>query len=73
MISLSDAVCGEVYEIKWIMGIAEKLKRLYRIKEGDTVCIVQNAGGDMIINHKFKRLALSKDICTRIKVGVIAV
>lgn len=65
MISLSKAVCGGTYEIKWLLGIAENL----RMRVGDTLDIIQNAGGDMIVKHKYRRLALSRDICSKIKVG----
>lgn len=65
MISLNEAVCGSTYEIKWLLGIAENL----RMRVGDTLDIIQNAGGDMIVKHKYRRLALSRDICSKIKVG----
>lgn len=65
MISLSEAVCGCTYEIKWLLRIAENL----RMRVGDTLDIIQNAGGDMIVKHKYRRLALSRDICSKIKVG----
>lgn len=65
MISLNEAVCGCTYEIKWLLGIAENL----RMRVGDTLDVIQNAGGDIIVRHKYRRLALSRDICSKIKVG----
>lgn len=65
MISLSEAVCGCTYEIKWLLGVAENL----RMRVGDTLDIIQNAGGDMIVKHKYRRIALSRDVCSKIKVG----
>lgn len=71
MQTLSTAVPGKWYTIKWMFGVPEVLEKLkeFKIKEGSEIHVIQNdASGMMIIASDQKRFAISQDAAARIQV-----
>lgn len=70
MQNLSNAAAGEACTVKWMFGVPEVLAflRKHHIKEGNTIQIVQNCWGNMVVAAEGQSFAVSKDIADRIKV-----
>ena len=72
MISLTESKSGKQYKITWMIGIDEKLKKQYALKEETIITIIQNACGSILMrNHRNSLLALSPDIACKIKVAEV--
>ena len=70
MQNLSAQASGNACTIKWMFGAPEILKFLREghIEEGNTIKVIQNFCGNMIVSAAGRQFAVSKDIADRIKV-----
>lgn len=70
MMPLSFAKTGDVYRIARIGGNAEMKHHLGDLGfvEGDTIEIVSEIGGNFIVNIKDTRVAVSKELASKISV-----
>ncbi len=70
MQSLTKAIPGNTYTVKWMFGLPEVLDflRSCQIKVGSPIQVIQNSGGSLIIGSERRRIVLSKDAAARIQV-----
>lgn len=70
MQSLTEVKAGNECTIKWMFGNEQALEIMnqYDIREGSTINVFQQGKDSMIIGHDGLRLAIGKEIASRIKV-----
>lgn len=73
MISLKELVAGQVCQVLWMNNTAgaAEAARSCGIREGESLTIVSNVKGCMIVRLREKRIALSEEIAGRIRVGLV--
>lgn len=70
MQALSKAKIGEIYTIKWLLGLPEVVEFLHRhhVEEGGSIRIIQKLQTGMIVDVQGERFALGNEIADRIQV-----
>lgn len=71
--NLNEVRNGQQCRITWLMGDSGNyLKNHFNFKEDDTLQVVQNLRGNMLISHAGKKLAMDKNVANAIKVEHVA-
>lgn len=70
MQSLNETNEGEVYTVKWMTGMPETMEQIrqYDVSEGKTIQVVSRILGGVIVGVRGRRILISDDAASRIKV-----
>ncbi len=70
MQALSTAKTGDICMIKWMFGLPEVIAFMHscQIREGSTIQIIKADSDQLIIGAGDRRIALDKEIASRIQV-----